>query len=432
MRKILFAILYLIFVGVAQASDSILFDWNDGEAQNSWGTTVQTLGDVSGDGIADVALAVGEELHVFFGGPSADAIADLVIGPPMGPSSGYAIKGPIDLNGDGSPDLIVNARGASRVGPIYCYWGGGQLDDTPDFIYPGTWSADSVCRAGNFIPTDGVDDLAVGVSSSTYDYVRVYEGGLPPLEQYSWMRIEYTAFTGWATGFRYAGDFNGDSFSDIVTRAPWATSTCIDMGFPNSCPGGGQLYIYQGGPDRLRGAAVVQGNESDGQLGYGLAADCDLNADGYDDLLATKPWEDVTWVIFGRPELPISIYGPDLVIPGGKGVAALGDMSGDQIDDFATVDASGVLWIHFGGSGIDQVAEGSIILPEEDMRELVRVVRVNDFDGDGFNDIGVGIRETITYNQWIMSSRIYSGFKELEIPTMDRSVGGLKSLYRRR
>ena len=417
-------------VGTAVAAENILFDWDKGEAENYWGMTIVALGDINGDGASDVTLIVGEEIDIFFGGPDADANADLVIAPPNGPHPGFPLEGPIDLNGDGQSDLIIAANGATSEGPIYCYWGGSSLDDIADFVIHGSCTASGACRAGNFMPDDAIDDLAVSKEESNYGYVDVYEGGTPPAEEKSWRRIEYVPFTGWAHSFHYAGDFDGDGYGDIATGAPWATSSCKSYGLPSQCSRGGQLYIYHGGPNRLHAAAVVNGDEAEKNLGYEMAANFDTNADGYSDLLATKYGSDETWVIYGRPSFPFTINGPNLILPGGKSTAALGDINGDGADDLATVDSSGLLRIFLGGAALDAKPDGFLTLPPEDTRDLVRVFRVYDFNEDGFDDIGVGIREEVSSAHWITSFRIYSGPDGIVVPTEQRTTGGLKSLFR--
>lgn len=412
----------------ALAKDKVLFDWNKGEVGNFGGVGF-ALGDINGDGADDIALRLDDEIDVFFG-ENADEVADLVIAPPSGPHPGFPLQGPIDLNGDGHDDLIVAANGATREGPIYCYWGGAAVDDVPDYVVHGSWTAASACRAGEFMPNDTFDDLAVAKTGTNYNYVDVYEGGEAPAEERSWSRIEYLIFTLWEYHFCYAGDFNNDGYGDIVTGAPLATSVCLRYGTVQaSCSEGGQVYLYWGGPERFRGALIAHGDEDNIRLGFQTSADCDLNADGYSDVISTADSADETWAIFGRPGYPSRILQPSRLLAGGKSATALGDINGDGADDVATRDSSGQLRIFLGSATFDTTEDAFLTLPAEDTRAFKWLFRVNDFDGDGYDDIGVTLSESVSGQEPITSYRIYSGFNALAVPVQDQTVGRLKSLF---
>ncbi|HKI82712.1 MAG TPA: VCBS repeat-containing protein [Candidatus Krumholzibacteria bacterium] len=429
MGTLILVILFCTMAGTATAKEKILFEWNKGEAGNFGGVGF-ALGDINGDGAADIALRLQDEIDVFFGGTDADDLADLVIAPPSGPHPGFPLQGPIDLNGDGQDDLIVAANGATREGPIYCYWGGAAVDDIPDYVVHGSWTAASACRAGAFMPNDMIDDFAVAKTETNYNYVDVYEGGEAPAEEPSWGRIEYLKFALWEYHFCYAGDFNNDGYGDIVTGAPLATSVCLRYETVQGwCSDGGQVFLYWGGPERLRGALIVHGNEDFIELGFQTSANCDLNADGYSDVVSTADGADQTWAIFGRPGYPSRILQPSRLLAGGRSATALGDINGDGADDVATRDNSGQLRIFLGSATFDTTEDAYITLPPEDTRAFKWLFRVNDFDGDGYDDIGVTLGESVADQGLITSYRIYSGLNALAVPVQDQTVGGLKSLF---
>ncbi len=171
-----------------------------GEADGDhFGTSVETAGDVNGDGHADVIVGApvngtggtsAGRAYVYFGGPGADATADRVLtgageGDEFGSSAGTAG----DVNGDGYADLIVGApsndAGGERVGRAYVYFGGPAADATADLTLtgeaPSLYFGVSVGTAGD-VNGDGHADVIVGSShfiagSQRPGRVCVYYGG---------------------------------------------------------------------------------------------------------------------------------------------------------------------------------------------------------------------------------------------------------------
>jgi hypothetical protein len=148
-------------------------------ANDNLGYSVSGAGDVNGDGFADVI--VGAPLHdspgpdagrayVYFGGPGADAAADLVLtGPSAVDQFGVSVSGAGDVNGDGFADVVVGAigndAGGSDAGRAYVYYGGAGMDPVADQVLTGASGGDnfgiSVSGAGD-TNGDGHDDLIVG------------------------------------------------------------------------------------------------------------------------------------------------------------------------------------------------------------------------------------------------------------------------------
>ena len=181
--------------------------------------------------------------------------------------------------------------------------------------------AGSVVAGLGDVDGDGVDDFAVAAPgydvSSNEGRVYVFYGATSATSLAS-ADVTYSGdSTDSGLGLASAigrGDLTGDGVNDLILGADsW------DGGATN----GGALYLYAGGALSTGTASgpVIQGSLEAGQLGASIAVG-DIDADGYDDLLA------------GLPGMP---NGDD--IPGGV-VAFLGPLSASMSTDVETADIS--------------------------------------------------------------------------------------------
>jgi hypothetical protein len=138
-------------------------------------------------------------------------------------------------------------------------------------------------------------------------------------------------------GFRacYAGDVNGDGYSDLIIGAP---------GFDH---GRGKAYLYLGGPQGLpaRPDWTFEGEAPGDALGDRVGSAGDLNGDGFGDVYVTASgWRKglgKVYVFYGSPgglaRLPSwSAHGegrPPLSF--GDCTVPTGDLNGDGYDDLA-------------------------------------------------------------------------------------------------
>lgn len=165
-------------------------------AEDRFGASVALLGDVDGDGVADLAVdAPGGSLWYQTGAVSlfsgADGALLRVIAEPPGvhASFGASVAGPGDVDGDGHADVLIGAPTYDVVvdsgGRVYPYSGSdgalllelGPESDEPE------WFGHVVAPAGG-VDGDGRPDLMVGApnggaSSSLKGAARVF-GWLPP------------------------------------------------------------------------------------------------------------------------------------------------------------------------------------------------------------------------------------------------------------
>ncbi|HFD38641.1 MAG TPA: hypothetical protein ENJ31_02140, partial [Anaerolineae bacterium] len=207
-----------------------------------------------------------------------------------------------DVNGDGYSDLIAGANGVASA----WYGSSGGLSSSAD------WAASdsglfgwSVATAGD-VDGNGYSDVIVGApfydGSGTADGAAwAYCGGSGGLDN-SPCWGDYggsgynNAWFGWDVGT--AGDVNGDGYADIIVGAPgWSNPTTAE----------GQARVYYGsswGPVSFNGGDwTVESNATTANLGYAVSTAGDFNGDGYADVLIGLPQYSNGQSSEGRVEL---------------------------------------------------------------------------------------------------------------------------------
>ena len=110
--------------------------------------------------------------YVYYGGSGADAVADLTLtGAATGDYFGLRLSKAGDVNGDGYGDVIVGAysndAGGANAGRAYVYYGGPGADAVADLTLTGAAANDqfgvSVSGAGD-VDGNGFADVIVGAS----------------------------------------------------------------------------------------------------------------------------------------------------------------------------------------------------------------------------------------------------------------------------
>ncbi len=310
-----------VYYGAASSftADSPLeLDDPDGEDNALFGYSVESAGDVNGDGYDDVVIGApytdndGTDwgsTFVYYGSASGlTAISPVELDDPDDEDSasfGYSVAGAGDVNGDGYEDVVIGAPWTDNDGlwrgSVFVYYGSAaglitaspvELDDPDD--QDNAFFGWSVSPAGD-VNGDGYDDIVIGAygtgNEGTYrGSAFVYYGSAAGLITASPVELddpddEDSAYFGWSVAS--AGDVNGDGYDDIVIGAPKTDNGGLDWG---------SAFVYYGSASGLTTASQVElddpDNESYAYFGWSVASAGDVNGDGYDDMVSGAPGTD--------------------------------------------------------------------------------------------------------------------------------------------
>ncbi|MGN7888364.1 FG-GAP-like repeat-containing protein [Dyadobacter sp. 22481] len=197
------------------------------------------IGDINGDGYADVMVAACHEVaaqtfpemgYVYLGSAAGlSNVPSTVIFPPSGANGfGMRIVNAGDVNGDGYGDVMVGASSSySLAGGAYLYKGSpsgiSSSNYTPFLGASGEYFGVGV-SAGD-INRDGYNDVVIGASDSKT--VRIYKGSPAGL-------VYSNTISGSVNGFGFSvsasGDVNGDGYSDLIVGCTYGNSAFAYLG----------------------------------------------------------------------------------------------------------------------------------------------------------------------------------------------------------
>lgn len=246
--------------------------------------------DADGDGYDDMLFSSHTSVHgyLFLGPVTSDvdvADADLEL---TGTDASMVVQILGDHDGDGSPDIAARAQeyGIVRRGTVYVESGTatGTLSLAADAPYSyndhgGDEVGASIVSMGD-ATGDGIDDLAIGDPSRENHSVYVVAGGADP-GSYSLRGIPIATVSS-ARADRFgetiaATDYDSDGYMDMLVGASKRPSVRAFFGPFTGDRGADEADVrWMGAPS----------------IGYAIAADGDVDADGQPDLLFGAPYTD--------------------------------------------------------------------------------------------------------------------------------------------
>ena len=396
----------------------------------AFGSAVAPAGDVDGDGYGDLLIGAPHlddgqsdegRAYLYLGSVSGlqPTPAWNVESNQDGAVLGTTVSGVGDVDGDGYADIAVGA-------PL---WANGESSEGAAFLYLGSasgpsssadWSAEAdlvdtllgfVSPAGD-VNGDGYADLVVGASS--FDSGETDEGGVflflggasGPETVASWSAESDQASSEFGSAVASAGDVNGDGFADVIVGAPTFEAGETDEG---------RAFLYLGAPGGLADAAetTLESNQQDAQMGAAAASAGDVNGDGYDDVVLGVPAWDSTQTDEGRALVHLGSTSGLETLPAwlvdsgqagaafGHSVASAGDVNGDGYTDVLVgaptwdggeTDEGRVYAFHGSPSGLAAAAAWTAESDQAGGLFGSTVSSAGDVDGDGYSDVIAGAR----------------------------------------
>jgi len=238
--------------------------WAAGAGQSgaSFGFAVSRAGDVNGDGFGDVLVGAEGmgQAFAFLGSPAGlgNQPAWTADGDQPGARFGHAVATVGDVDGDGFADVVVGADGHDGeqldAGRAYLYRGGAAgLAVVPTWVATGdqlnAHLGAAVASAGD-VNGDGYAEVAIGVPFHPFHptggrvlvhYITTIGPALPP-----WIATSSQGAASFGFAVAGGGDVNGDGFSDLLIGAPRHDQVQADEG---------RVFMFEG--NEARGLARI-------------------------------------------------------------------------------------------------------------------------------------------------------------------------------
>jgi len=205
-----------------------------------------SCGDVNGDGGADFGVFIHspeyDSVFIFWGGERLDTVPD------WRKAGGSRINGLGDVNGDGYADIMIR----QYQGPAHIYFGGSPMDTLPDVVFEDGYAYDGIGAGIRDMNGDGYNDVALCwyMPDSTLPRDYIFLGGpemnsAPDFDLLSWSGSPSRSTQGLSVG-----DFNGDSLGDIIGVTPYVGGSYA-----------AQIYLGQANFANQSDAVVFDWNE---------------------------------------------------------------------------------------------------------------------------------------------------------------------------
>ncbi len=338
-----------------------------GEDGELFGSALAALGDVDGDGYADLVVgapgaAGGTGAAYLLVGPLAGDLGTEAAQAAVGPSDpaaelGRAVGGGADLDGDGGIDMVLGAPGDDdERGAVLLLdaTSAGTLGESDAFARVegaevGDRAGAAVAQVGD-IDGDGLDELLIGAPGqsgrgSDAGAAYLFRGPLAGIVHMGSADVTMMAeAAGDSAGAAVAaaGDTDGDGYADLLVGAPHSDNRASE---------GGTAYLVTGpitdSAMELTSALATFGGDIEGIQAGTAVAGGDVDGDGVDDILVGAPTADlaasdngVAYLVLGPLAGSLCSCGSDAKFYGddddhraGAAVALPGDATGDGFGD---------------------------------------------------------------------------------------------------
>ncbi len=387
------------------------------------GTSVSGAGDTDGDGFPDIVVGAPEYFGIQgFGGLLSGSVSIFSgqTGAPLqnmrGDNEyirlGISVADAGDFNGDGFADIVVGAplvdhRQLNDTGSIRVYSG---VDGILLKVFGGTTASTLLgyaCAGIGDIDGDGLSDVIAGgywestngPSSGTASVFSGNEFGV---------MYGHTYFNEFGYSAAHAGDANNDGVADYVVGARSANYYS------------GSVRLTSGHDGRI--LWQIEAPNGSSAFGSSVCGIGDINSDGHDDVVVGSPYWGPGIPGHGAAILLSGIDGSTLqVLQGnspndnfGQSLSDAGDVNGDSVVDLIvgapTDNTNGQ---NAGAATVFSGADWSIlfsVLGDQPSAKLgTSVCGAGDVQGDGFDDVIVGIPGDSTNGTNAGAVRVYSG-----------------------
>jgi len=361
-----------------------------------YGSNGQSAGDINKDGFGDLLV----DKSVYWGGSTMDSIADFNL------TNVSRVAGSGDYNNDDFADILTGQPNYNNngefAGCVSIFYGGSQLHSNADVVFYGEPSSDyygtSVSSAGD-LNNDGYNDFIIGSPGNdqaglTAGCALVYFGGKTISNEPDLTLLGQKEGDRFGESVSYAGDVNGDGFSDVIVSGFFAEKVKLYLG-NNVMDNNADLTFKGGDSSRYFGNCVSDAG--------------DFNNDGFSDIIigdfcnyAKGTNTGRAYIYFGGASMDTN---PDLTFEGeaifnefGNTVSDAGDVNNDGFSDimigaprYDRTDLLGRLYIYYGSSSPDTIPD-VVITGNKQYRQLGRIIATaGDVNKDGFDDIIVGL-----------------------------------------
>ena len=395
------------------------------------GTTLKAIRDIDGDGLHDIIsggdnVQNGNHDYVYVLVSDNTYLSDSYRYGTMSERLGWSIGGNGDINGDGLNDFAMGAPDGyghnTKAGRVYVFLGDSAYSSTSlwynymiNGYYPYDRFGSALSLEGDF-DGDGLNDLLVGApdfdysnktgSGATYIFLASSFGSNWSISSSSADYIYYgeqnSHFLGKYVG---AGDFDGDGLDDLYS---------VSTGGGN----GGGVYIILG--NNLQGTTSSTSDYYFNINPVSAIDSGDIDGDGLEDLVIAQRtaanWQGEIYIFLGSnianqsrtiqsSDADITLLGESSGLGAGYSISVSGDLDNDGLDDILIgvpfFDSSvGKAYLLLSQTLLNNVGSydlsNSDVIFEGDATEYFgySVSHVDDRDGDGFQEVAIGIPES--------------------------------------